>query len=331
MRYPDIPWFLLDENNSGGAAGGSPAGGAPAPAGGGASAPAESAPPGGSAAPEGGGAEDAPAGGHDPFDGMESNDYDVVDLGPADDVTGDEPGAAQQVPAPAGVQGEPRPAPTAAPAAAPAQQVAPPPTPAAAPAGDAGPPRSQLDQAMEGLKTAANQTALADWAAGNLFKLSDEDIGALNDNPAAIIPHLMGRAYTRAMESAVNLIKNLVPEMVNSGISSQATAQRRASEALNEFYQSNPHLSADQHGAAVDKWARSFRAANPQASRQEAIAFVGKAVSAEFGIWPSQNGGGAPVARRAAPFAPARQGGRAPTQAKGPHDPYAGMEDDLDG
>lgn len=327
MRYPDQPWFLLGDGS------GPPTGGAPAPAGGGASAPAESAPPGDSAPSDAGGAEAAPADGHDPFDGMESNDYDAIDLGPVEPGTGDESGTAAPAPAPAGVQGEPpAPATAATTPAAPQTPPAPPTTPAAAPAGDApAPPRSQLDQAMEGLKTAANQTALADWAAGNLFKLSDEDVSALNDNPAAIIPHLMGRAYTRAMESAVNLIKNLVPEMVNSGITTQANAQRRASEALNEFYQSNPHLTADQHGAAVDRWARSFRAMNPGASRADAIAFVGKAVSAEFGIWPSQNGTGGAVPRRAAPFAPARQGGRAPASQKGPHDPYAGMEDDLDG
>lgn len=325
MRYPDIPWFLLAGESS------SPAGGAPAPSDGGASPPAESAPPGGSATPPEGG-EAAPAdGGHDPFDGMESNDYDAIDLGPVEGETGDEPGAPPPAPAPTGAEGEPPAPATAAQPAPPQAPQAPPTAPAAAPAGDApAPPRSSLDQAMEGLKGAANQTAMSDWAAQNLFRLSDEDIGALNENPAAIIPTLMGRAYTRAMESAVNLIKNLVPEMVNSGITTQANAQRRASEALNEFYQTNPHLSADKHGAAVDKWARSFRAMNPQASRQEAIAFVGKAVSAEFGVWPSANGSGAPAARRAAPFAPARQGGRAPTPAKGPHDPYAGMEDDLD-
>jgi hypothetical protein len=180
------------------------------------------------------------------------------------------------------------------------------------------------------LQTAANQTALADWASRELFKLSDEDAATLDTNATEMIPKLMGRVYTQAMQSAVNLIKNLVPEIVNSGIQTQQTRSARATEALNEFYQANPHLSADQHGAAVDKWTRSFRATNPSASRSEAIAFVGKAVSAEFGIWPQANGSGAPAARRAAPFAPARPGGRAPAAAKGPHDPYAGMEEEYD-
>jgi|SRR6516162_1465590 hypothetical protein len=317
MRYPDQPWFLLADEGSGGAA---------APA-----APAEAAPA------ETGGVSGAPTevpstdDSHDAFDGFESNDYDSVELGPAETPTGDEPGVVPPTPAPAAPEGEPKAPATAAPPAAPQAPPAPPTAPAAAPTENVPqPPRSQLETTMEGLRTAANQTALADWAAGNLFKLSEEDVATLDNNAGDIIPKLMGRVYTRAMESAVNLIKNLVPEMVNSGISTQQARTQRASEALNEFYQANPHLSADQHGAAVDRWARSFRAMNPNASRADAIAFVGKAVSAEFGIWPQTNGSGAPAGRKPPPFAPARQGGRAPTAARGPHDPYAGMEDDLD-
>jgi hypothetical protein len=187
-----------------------------------------------------------------------------------------------------------------------------------------------LEQTLEGLRTAANQTALADWASRELFKLSDEDVTSLDTNAADAIPKFMGRVYTQAMQSTVNLIKNLVPEMVNSGITTQQAGAQRANEALSEFYQSNPHLSADQHGAAVDRWARSFRAMNPQAPRAEAIAFVGKAVSAEFGLWPGQGAGNGAARRAAAPFAPARPGGRAPATQKGPQDPYAGMEEDFD-
>lgn len=323
MKYPDSPLFLLDENSS------APAGGPPAPAGG---SPAPSSPHGGDVSPPGGAGDAPPSGGHDQFDGMESNDYeDVIDLGEQTETTGDEPGVAAAPPA-AVPQGVPPTPPAAVPGPQPAAPVAQPVPPqgAAAPGADAGPPRTQLDHAMEGLKGAANQTALSDWAASNLFKLSEADLAAYETDPGALIPQLMGRVYTNAMQSAVNLIKNLVPEMVNSGITTQQTRSQRASEALNEFYQANPHLSADQHGAAVDRWARAFRAQNPNAPRADAIAFVGKAVSAEFGIWPQSNGSGQP-ARRAAPFAPARPGGRAPTQQRGPHDPYAGMEqDDFD-
>jgi hypothetical protein len=180
-----------------------------------------------------------------------------------------------------------------------------------------------LDFALEGFKT--NGKELSEWASQNLFALSKEDAEALDTSAVDMIPKLMGRVYTQAIQATTNLIKNFVPEMVSSGVMGQQQRAAKAAEALSEFYQSNPHLNAEQHGAAVDKWARAFRAANPQASRKDAIAFVGRAVSADFGL----ASGAARPSGRPTPFAPARPGGRAP-QGQQPHDPYAGMEDDID-
>jgi hypothetical protein len=243
------------------------------------------------------------------------DDFDTLDLG-VQPLTGDEPGRVAARPPPAQQQA---PAP-AAPAAA-QQQTAP-----QAPAENVpSAPRSQLDFALDGFKT--NSAELALWASQNLFALSREDAEALENNAVDMIPKLMGRIYVSSLQAATNLIKNFVPEMVQSGVGNQQQRATRAAEALNEFYQSNPHLNPQVHGAAVDKWARSFRAANPGASRKDAIAFVGRAVSAEYGVMP-----GSGSARSAAvPFAPARPGARAMTPQRGAeHDPYAGMEDDLE-
>ena len=309
MMISDLyPRILCDDGTSAGAA----SGGSPAPA------PPSASPPGGA----GEGAtpqpipssiqEDttpAPAGSGDEFAGME-DDFDSIDLGlpPTDDGSG-----GRQAPQ----------APSAQQPATPAAQAAP---QVAAPQGQqagnvSSAQRSQLDTALEGFKS--NYADLATWASQNLFALSKEDAEGLETNPVEMIPKLMGRIYVSSLQAATNLIKNFVPEMVQSGVGTQQQRAAKAADALNEFYASNPHLNAQTHGAAVDKWARAFRAANPQASRSEAIAFVGRAVSAEFGS------AGIP-AQRAAPFAPARPGARAPSLPQGAHDPYAGMEDDLD-
>ena len=307
MMISDLyPRILCDDGTSAGAA----SGGSPAPA--------PTSPPG----EAGAGAEStpqqipssiqedtsAPSTGQE-FEGME-DDFDSIDLGlpPTDDGSG-----GRQAPQ----------APTAQQPATPAAQAAP---QQAAPQGQqagnvSSAQRSQLDTALEGFKS--NYADLATWASQNLFALSKEDAEGLETNPVEMIPKLMGRIYVSSLQAATNLIKNFVPEMVQSGVGTQQQRSAKAAEALNEFYASNPHLNAQQHGAAVDKWARAFRAANPQASRSEAIAFVGRAVSAEFGS------AGMP-AQRAAPFAPARPGARAPSMPQGAHDPYAGMEDDLD-
>jgi hypothetical protein len=181
-----------------------------------------------------------------------------------------------------------------------------------------------VDVAIEGFRT--NHKELSEWASQNLFALTKEDSEALDTDAVTMIPKLMGRVYTSAIQATANLIKNFVPDMVNSGVTSQQQRAARSAEALSQFYQANPHLNAEQHGAAVDKWARAFRAANPQASRQDAIAFVGRAVSAEHGLAPGTGNG---AQRRAAPFTPARPGGRAP-QTPQAGDPYAGMEDEYD-
>jgi len=321
-RYPQ---FLLDENSAPPVGGGGSA--SPAPAEPGSSGPA-TPPEGVGDATEG--AEGA-GGGHDQFDGFDdpNNDYnDAIDLGLQDSATDDGSGAGSSGPATGG-QGE-HPAP-ATPGQSPGLQGQPaPPTPPAAPGGDVPQSsRSFLEEALDGFKN--NQTQLSDWAGANLFNLSSQDAEALETDAVGTIPKLMGKVYAQSMASAANLIRSLVPQMIETGVSAQQGRVQRANEALSEFYQANPHLSADRHGAAVDRWAKSFRAANPQASRKDAIAFVGRAVSAEFGVWP--NGGhhasGAGVSR-ALPFAPARQGGRAPPSAKGPHDPYAGMEDEYE-
>jgi hypothetical protein len=298
-----------------------------APAGGGG---APAAPGGGGPSPSGGdGAPSSPipdspaepAAGHDAFAGMEDSDFDLVEV----PVEG-EPGEGAPQPQPPAAQppaGQPAPT-TAAKPAVPGQQ---PPAAPAAPAADAPqPPRSPLEAAIEGFRT--NHKAMSDWASGNLFALSKEDAEGLESDAVTIIPILMGRVYSQAIQATTNLIKNFVPQMISEGVATTQARSAKASEALQEFYASHPHLNPQQHGAAVDKWARAFRAANPQASRADAIKFVGNAVSAELGIQPGAAGPNG-ATRRAAPFAPARPGTRV-QQPSAQHDPYEGMDMEYD-
>jgi hypothetical protein len=188
-------------------------------------------------------------------------------------------------------------------------------------------PRSPLEQAIEGFRT--NHTQLSNWASTNLFALSKEDAELLETDAVAAIPVLMGRVYSQALQATTNLMKNFVPDMISAGVATTTARAAKASEALNEFYSANPHLNPQQHGAAVDKWARAFRAANPSASRAEAIKFVGNAVSAELGVAAAPPGANGARPARSAPFAPARPGTRVqqPSQS---HDPYEGMDMEFD-
>jgi hypothetical protein len=316
MNYGPNVWF--DDTNSGAPSGGgsASAGAAPSPPEGGTAAAPASTPPAEPAAPAP--TEKPPA--SDAFDGFESDDFDLVEL-PVEDATGGEPGATppQEPPkAPQPVAAEQTPLPP--------QQVAQPP---GVPAQNVPqPPRSALEQAVDGFRT--NHKELSNWASQNLFNLSKEDADGLENDAAAMIPVLMGRVYSQALQATANLIKNFVPNMIDEGVSTGTARQARASEALNAFYSANKHLNPEHHGALVDKWARAFRAANPGATRAEAIKFVGNAVSSELGLAPPAGAGnGATPPKRPAPFAPARPGTRV-QQPPASHDPYEGMDMEFD-
>src|SRR5215472_1119028 len=315
MRYPDQPVFLFGDGSGPGAASGGAPAGAPAPSsppGGGGSAPTQIA-----RIPD---SPDDPAPQHDALDGMENSDFDLVEVPVETEVQAGEPGT----PAP----GQPAP-PAQQPAAQPQQPAQPQQTTpqAQAPApGAPQAPRMGLDQAIEGFRTSHKE--LSNWASQNLFALSQEEQTALETDAVTVIPQLMGKVYSQALQAMTHLIRNFVPEMVNQGVNATNARNSKAQEALNEFYTANPHLSADKHGALVDKWARAFRAANPTASRADAIKFVGNAVSSELGIHAAP-GAANGAARRVAPFAPARPGTRVQQPAP-PQDPYEGMDMEFD-
>ena len=310
------PRVLLDENSS------SPSGGA-------AATPASSPPEGGS----GGGSAPTPETiarmpdtdgpvdtNHDAFEGMDDNDFDLVEVSTEEAAPQvGETGKAPLSQPPAEPEQKPATAAEAAPQAA-AQQ---PPVPAT----DGSQPRPPpLEQAIEGFRT--NHKQLSEWASTNLFALSKEDAELLETDAVAAIPLLMGRVYSQALQATTNLMKNFIPDMINQGVATTNARTAKANEALSQFYGANPHLNPQQHGALVDKWARSFRAANPGASRSEAIKFVGNAVSAELGIHSAPAGANG-SRQRAAPFAPARPGTRVQPPAS-QHDPYEGMDMEYD-
>jgi hypothetical protein len=313
---PKWPLFLLTDGSStpSGGSGGAPSASPPAPAGNtsGASAPEPHSPIPDSPA------EPAPT--SDAFAGMENEDFDLVELPLEDDSQVGEAGEQQPVATPPATPKQP------ATAAQPAAPQAAPAKPEAAKQDAPQAPRSALDQAIEGFRT--NHKELSTWASTNLFALTKEESDLLETDAVTAIPLLMGKVYSQALQATTNLIKNFVPNMVSEGVQTTTARTAKATEALQEFYAANSHLNPQQHGALVDKWARAFRAANPSASRQEAIKFVGNAVSTEAGLAPAAAGanGRAP---RPAPFAPARPGTRV-QQPSQPHDPYEGMDMEFD-
>lgn len=253
------------------------------------------------------------------FSGEYDDDLDQIDLG-----TGTDPS-----PAPAATPAAPAAVP-AAPATPAAPQV---PTPPAAPAAAASPKEqsapvpSDLDSMLTNME--ANGPQLQEWLATNAFALSKEEAEAFELDAVGNVPKLMARVAVNNMRSTANLIKNIVPKLIAAEIEKHSATQSKTKEAIGEFYSTNPHLNEKDHGALVTKWANAFRAANPRASRKEAIEYVGRAVSFEAGVNP----GAAPsqAAPRAAAFAPARPGARQPVATAAEQtNPFSGLGGDFD-
>lgn len=266
---------------------------------------------------------DSSAAAVDAFAGLDG-DFDDLDAIIVSDAPPTDGGAPQAVGAdPA--KPAPKAAPGAQPPAPPAAQPSPEPASVAPAATSPASPGARLNEAVEGFKS--NSDAMSGWAAENLFRLSDEDAAALATNAEQVIPRLMGKVYAQALVAAGNLMRNFVPQMIQHDVGQINTRASRAKEAINAFYTAHSDLNEKDHGATVAKWAKSFRAANPKASREEAIKFVGNAVRLEHGLSAPQ---AAPqTTQPRAAFAPARPGGRVPPPPQTP-DPFAGLDHDFD-
>jgi hypothetical protein len=238
--------------------------------------------------------------------------------------------------------GEAKPAPAAGKEKEPAKAAAAPspqPQPEAKPPPPASPaeslPLSTPDQILQGLEAEGAAAPLLDWLAGNVYKLSDAERQALDTDAVGAIPRIMSRVHLEATKNTLKLLSSLVPQMIESGVRNITQSQQKGQEALNEFFSAWPSI-AREHTPLVDQYAKAYRQMNPKASRKDAIAFVGSAISAQLGLPAPQPGvqpgsnGAAPPARRAAapPFAPARPGARQISTAVVPDSPWMGLGED---
>lgn len=304
---------LWDGTNDGGAGGSPdasstpPSGGAAAPAPGVASssppAPAASSPP-VAATPGTPSVPDDVSPPADAFAGMDGDDLDLVEIPEGD--TGPQPDDGVKPPVVPLVA----PVVAAVPPVQPPTPVQPPVQPVAvAPAAPQQglPPASEIAEIVQGLET--HGKALAGHIATTTFALSKEEADALEVNAVGEIPKLMARVHLEASKNTLRQIETFVPKIVESLVNKILQTRTASTEALADFYKAWPGLSSDKHQKLVDQYAKVFRATNPQATRKDAIAFVGAAIHAQLGLpvqvaAPGSNGQTPP------PFAPARPGAR---------------------
>jgi len=186
----------------------------------------------------------------DPFEGESLPDDSTPAPVVPEDVTPEVAPVPTPAPAPAVVEPvvTPTPAvPPVAPVAAPQPTPAPQPSPA---------PVVSREDSIKGLT--------------KLFEIQNEDdVELLRTEPEKVLPRLLAQVFYDAHETALRNMEARLPTQLTSHYS-RTVAAREAEEA---FYTQWPQLKG--HAQTVTEVAKSYRAANPTASREQCIAEIG--------------------------------------------------------
>lgn len=192
------------------------------------------------------------------------------------------------------------------------------------------PAQDSPQEVLRNLEHPETAKTIRNWLSQNLYALSEEERNALDTDAVGAIPGLLSRVHLESAKNTMSLIQSLVPKMVQEGVQNALQGQKKAGEAMSEFFAAWPGLNQREHGQLVDQFAKMFRSANPKASRQDAIKFVGAAIHAHLGLMPQQRQANGTQPARAQPFAPARPGARPPAAQVVDADPWAGLDQNYD-
>lgn len=329
------PQVLFAADGVGGGGSPAPSSAPSAPSGGDAGSPSSSEPSAASSTPSGEGAPVAPAPSLAPTPGVDgSGNGDFPDFGAFSVDEGEDDDVLPAAPAKAAGQTPPTEKPPEAPPSQPTVPPAEPPKPQEPapqpppPTGqqEARPPLSPAEPAAIAESLVQNEAQLIDHLAQNDFKLSQEDIEALQDNASAYVPKLLARTFVRAQVGALRQMAQVVPAMVQT----QMKVMRQNMQNEQAFYSRWPDIKPDKHGEIVSKYASLYRKANPSATREQMIEDLGPMImmAAKIAPTPTHVAPGQPQSQlrppQPTPFKPAMPG-VASTPAPVVDDPWAGM------
>lgn len=120
----------------------------------------------------------------------------------------------------------------------------------------------------------SNKDAAIAHIAEKMFKLSPEDVEALESDTVGTIPKLLARSFVEVQSVMLNQMARLVPQMIHR----QTEAIKKNAEAEDAFYSMWPTIDKGKHGTLVKNYAITFRNMHPQATREQMFASVGPLV-----------------------------------------------------
>jgi hypothetical protein len=186
------------------------------------------------------------------------------------------------------------------------------------------------DNSPQGLVKQLEQhrSAVISSLAADRFKLSPEEVSAIDTDAVGAIPNIMARVYYEAMQSTLLHIQNLVPQVVMN----MMKVQKQNDDVENAFYGQFKTLDRGKHHADVVQFANMLRGTNPQITQADLFAMIGAAVMAKHNlsnVQPNGSSGIPPRSAQPAPFVPAMPGAHVRVTPE-PESPWAGLGKEFD-
>lgn len=141
-----------------------------------------------------------------------------------------------------------------------------------------------------------NGAQAIEHAAANVFKLSDQEIEALEQNPAEAIPKLLAKTFVHAQYNMLMQFGRMLPNMIQR----TTQAQLRHRENEDKFFTRWPQIDATKHRDIVNQLGAVYRQMNPQATLEQMVEDLGPFVMMKLGIRPDAMPA-APQGQRPAP------------------------------
>lgn len=188
-------------------------------------------------------------------------------------------------------------------------------------------PTQQELTKQEAPKTLSDQEAtqlFSEWRgetekllAEHHYRLTEEDVTALNENPAAYIPKAMSRVYLDCISASFQQFVNYLPRMVNQVLEMKEATKKQE----DQFFAAWPDLK--EHRDTVLRLGVAYRQSNPAASTEDFVNEVGAQSMVALRLVPKSNGHGThqqqqPPPKEKQAFKPAVGSSGAPPPKKEP-------------
>lgn len=99
------------------------------------------------------------------------------------------------------------------------------------------------------------------------FAITDEEADQLRTEPEKVLPRLLAKTHTQALEQAVAIMRQNLPQLVGSQLTQQSTAK----EVEGKFFGKYPELKSKKAMRTAEKMAKAYRSANPDADLDEVM------------------------------------------------------------